>query len=134
MRISDWSSDVCSSDLLGRVAERIDRILRRVQLPALPRGKRTRDVAVAVAGDRARGVRRSQQRLGVDVVGIGEAGFLAGNRAHAHTLFDRMRAVPDDAVLDRPGLAPRMLEIQVAEIRSEEHTSELQSLMRISYA
>src|SRR3546814_6126173 len=112
MRISDWSSDVCSSDL--------------------------------------------------DVVGIGEAGFLAGNRAHAHALFDRMRAVPDDAVLDRPGLAPRMLEVQVAEIdagaeqrtegafqpgrieacgrqqaglgRSEEHTSELQSLMRISYA
>src|SRR3546814_5947392 len=100
-------------------------------------------MAIALAGNRARGVRRSQQRLGVDVVGIGEAGFLAGNRAHAHTLFDRMRAVPDDAVLDRPGLAPRMLEIQVAEIdagaeqrteRSEEHTSELQSLMRISYA
>src|SRR3546814_5588986 len=103
-------------------------------------------MAIALAGDRARGVRRSQQRLGVDVVGIGEAGFLAGNRAHAHTLFDRMRAVPDDAVLDRPGLAPRMLEIQVAEIdagaeqrtegafRSEEHTSELQSLMRNSYA
>src|SRR3546814_19770099 len=73
-------------------------------------------MAIALAGNRARGVRRSQQRLGVDVVGIGGAGFLAGNRAHAHTLFDRMRAVPDDAVLDRPGLAPRMLEIQVAAI------------------
>src|SRR3546814_3307426 len=58
-------------------------LFRSVQLPALPRGKRARDMAIALAGNRARGVRRSQQRLGVDVVGIGEAGFLAEiGRAH----------------------------------------------------
>src|SRR3546814_6244289 len=70
MRISDWSSDVCSSDL--------------------------------VAGDGARGLRRVRQGHGIDVVGIGEPGLLAGNRAHAHALLDRMRAVLDDAVLHRP--------------------------------
>src|SRR3546814_9774520 len=84
-------------------------LFRSVQLPALPRGKRARDMAIALAGNRARGVRRSQQRLGVDVVGIGEAGFLSGNRSHAHPLFDLFRAVPYDSVLDRPVLAPLLL-------------------------
>src|SRR3546814_2756779 len=99
MRISDWSSDVCSSDLRGR------------------------DGAAACARDRAGRTGGLQQRLRMDVVGIGEAGLLAGNRAHAHALLDRVRAVLHDPVLHRPALA-----------RSEEHTSELQSLMRISYA
>src|SRR3546814_1785985 len=36
MRISDWSSDVCSSDLRRRIAQRReDRITRRVRLPGI---------------------------------------------------------------------------------------------------
>src|SRR3546814_3301540 len=84
MRISDWSSDVCSSDLDGLGAD---------------------EAAFEVGVDDAGGLRR----LG--------------------------------ALLDRPGprfLRPRREEgDEVEELvagRSEEHTSELQSLMRISYA
>src|SRR3546814_4735774 len=83
MRISDWSSDVCSSDLSDRHQP---------------------DIA---AGDE---------------VGAGETGGRAGAAQRDSTQhvdqpgFHRQAVVPGDAC------------------RSEEHTSELQSLMRISYA
>src|SRR3546814_4033274 len=88
MRISDWSSDVCSSDLHARgplLARRHERRLHPRRLPAQPGpGRRARRAA---GPDRpADGLRRA----------AGGPGGPAG--------------------------------------RSEEHTSELQSLMRISYA
>src|SRR3546814_7060012 len=92
MRISDWSSDVCSSDLrcdVGRVArEQVGFAARRVIF-----GKRGDVLEQRRAGrivEPARGNRLSPLR---------EAGVNVG-----------------------------------VDIRSEEHTSELQSLMRISYA
>src|SRR3546814_10322448 len=98
MRISDWSSDVCSSDLAAR------RGRRRHRARLYPLGSRL--VRPLRAGDR--GGREAQ----------------GGQRA------DRRR-----------GGRPRCrwpLELPVAsecaQSRSEEHTSELQSLMRISYA
>src|SRR3546814_6971852 len=94
MRISDWSSDVCSSDL-ARARKQVAR------------------AAQHVGGDRHRAVRVE----------------LAHHRG------------------DRGAVAPRKVEQQPLEIaadlnvharrrgrRSEEHTSELQSLMRNSYA
>ncbi len=54
----------------------------------------------------------------MDVIGIGEAGLLAGDGAHAHALLDRMGAVLDDAVFHAPAFAPGMLEIQVAEVHA----------------
>src|SRR3546814_2112671 len=94
MRISDWSSDVCSSDLLvvGGALERgpLDAGLGRESL------QRARGLAVGVEGD-------------VEV-GAEDFGRLLG-------------------LLDGDG---RQQHRQSA--RSEEHTSELQSLMRISYA
>src|SRR3546814_8324989 len=78
MRISDWSSDVCSSDLIDRaIAEWVER-LRWVR------------------GDR--------------------------------------RATQLEAVYDAESVARLALQAIAARQRSEEHTSELQSLMRISYA
>src|SRR3546814_8038215 len=90
MRISDWSSDVCSSDL--REHGRSDAILHHLVL--------------------ARGQRRDR--------GVGQ-----------HVL----RAARDIAeiFLDL-GLGGREIDIAREHERSEEHTSELQSLMRISYA
>src|SRR3546814_4209031 len=91
IRISDWSSDVCSSDLLGDgVADR----------------------GVGLDGGMGGGLDRGD--LGGDIVGgarglVGEALHLLGD--------DREAAA---------GIAGTR--------RSEEHTSELQSLMRISYA
>ncbi len=57
-----------------------------------------------------------EQRGGIDLVGVREPGLLTADRAHAHALFDRMRAFLDDAVFHRPALATRVLEIEVAEI------------------
>src|SRR3546814_1720741 len=78
MRISDWSSDVCSSDLA------------------------------------ARGGGRGNARAG--------RGLGAGAGRHRSVGRDAARD-GDDRTLSGP-----------CRLRSEEHTSELQSLMRISYA
>src|SRR3546814_7434178 len=98
MRISDWSSDVCSSDLLAETDEEGG--------PGLD----------ADAVPRARAVGR--QPLGVlrGVLGIGIG---------IEIRQVRVRIVFVDAldIADAHGHE-----------RSEEHTSELQSLMRISYA
>src|SRR3546814_7714287 len=87
MRISDWSSDVCSSDLAG------------------------------VVGDRAIGHRHvqilaDQHALATHVADIVQRLEALGHRCSPFVSFPRKREP----------------------IRSEEHTSELQSLMRISYA
>src|SRR3546814_9449135 len=104
MRISDWSSDVCSSDLA------------RARANECPLG------AAALAG----------------------TGFPIDRAATAAALgFDRPTANSLDSVSDRDfALDYLMAATQVSlhlsrlaeEFRSEEHTSELQSLMRISYA
>src|SRR3546814_4961326 len=77
MRISDWSSDVCSSDLIPRRARR------------------------AGAGD---------------------------PRVRAAARLDELGRAADR------GAGVRARRAFIAQRRSEEHTSELQSLMRISYA
>src|SRR3546814_10701664 len=114
MRISDWSSDVCSSDLANRLAGGGDDALdHRVGL----------------------GVhRRSIQRL-VAVGDAQEAGALLEGLLAKPRHFQQVAAAPDRAVGvavhdDVAGHRRR----QPGHPRSEEHTSELQSLMRISYA
>src|SRR3546814_8138528 len=104
MRISDWSSDVCSSDLQHL---RLDRAAPRLQHDA--------------------------DRLVRFVADVGEdRQFLLGDQRR--DLLDQLallhleRDFGDDG---RPGAAPLILGLP---FRSEEHTSELQSLMRISYA
>src|SRR3546814_2805254 len=88
MRISDWSSDVCSSDLRGQGQGR--EVLRRT------------------ASGHA-----------------GSASHQLAGQAHRYRARDRLR--PGGAGTDLPRL-------EHLGLRSEEHTSELQSLMRISYA
>src|SRR3546814_7301738 len=91
MRISDWSSDVCSSDLSG-----------------------------AIAGARRGGM---------------------GNFKRAADRQQQTDAGDREAGLQRHDIAPHIENIglciehhDLRAQRSEEHTSELQSLMRISYA
>src|SRR3546814_972010 len=109
MRISDWSSDVCSSDL-GRSSTCRRSICRGRSCPPLASSGRP--------VDQARGVER---RSGAD------------DKFRPLTLVARWKvdANPHQfgqgrAVLPAPSPA--------SAVRSEEHTSELQSLMRISYA
>src|SRR3546814_9996746 len=94
MRISDWSSDVCSSDLTG----------------SIDRGE-------------ARGIGKGLQ-------GICDGIFpCRGARGRQLVLgYDFGTSIESDCSTDRD------LRASSCEGRSEEHTSELQSLMRISYA
>src|SRR3546814_6792277 len=103
MRISDWSSDVCSSDLERRL----------VALLLL-------DVDGGVA------VHRVHQRWQVELREVGgrEPAVAVGRPLHRGA--DAV-AVAEEDVVAHPDL------VAVVE-RSEEHTSELQSLMRNSYA
>src|SRR3546814_6119436 len=102
MRISDWSSDVCSSDLCGR----------RLNLGG---------------GGRRRPAPRSAE-TGADGRG-GKTAEPAGLRLR---LFDRARV---DAGRDhRNAHLAVQIGIEGRTDRTEEHTSELQSLMRNSYA
>src|SRR3546814_8668094 len=100
MRISDWSSDVCSSDLRARWQSH--------RLQARGRGQGGRDRRLLV--DRM--ARQANPRRG-----HGQDHGRPHNARHA----DALRRQAHDL---------RRLRAD----RSEEHTSELQSLMRISYA
>src|SRR3546814_8897847 len=105
MRISDWSSDVCSSDL-GRGVGRVDRSSLSADGRADDRGS-----AGAFAGPLHIGA--SKRRRDGDLLGGHDASAGADLRTTSQQPFlRRSRACS----------------------RSEEHTSELQSLMRISYA
>src|SRR3546814_2076825 len=119
MRISDWSSDVCSSDLL--IGETL-RDLHRV----LP-GQAVDDE------QRFGGVRRARHRLHLVhqlLVDVEAARGVEHQDVIALKLRGLHRAARD---LDRP-LARDDRQRRDVDLRSEEHTSELQSLMRISYA
>src|SRR3546814_9894729 len=112
MRISDWSSDVCSSDL-------------GIQPAALAEQHRL-GLADKQAGiDRARHPR---------FIGAQLDGFTGMNPVErlASVLFGigrEFRRIDIDEIHHH---RPREVLRQI--LRSEEHTSELQSLMRISYA
>src|SRR3546814_6270734 len=96
MRISDWSSDVCSSDLRYDTGEVAD---------GLPPGE---GAFLACS------------------FWLADNYILLGRHAEARALFERLLGLCNDVGL----LAEEYDPVN----RSEEHTSELQSLMRISYA
>src|SRR3546814_4698495 len=102
MRISDWSSDVCSSDLYDGLQ------LAFVLL-------RPGAIAPAVRGNGVRASARLDGAFAMPTVDY---------RADAKTLAF------NDIVVETLSLAGKAR----VDARSEEHTSELQSLMRISYA
>src|SRR3546814_4995706 len=97
MRISDWSSDVCSSDLPGDRVHRVEHAFAVLQ-----------QVTQAVAAHR--------------FIEIGPGAVLAGQKARGEAVIGGDRDIVFDA------------QILKFAFRSEEHTSELQSLIRISYA
>src|SRR3546814_1076785 len=104
MRISDWSSDVCSSDL-----EALRTVLRRDGPDALP------DALAAAAHDNP--LLQAWGAAGREF----DAQLFAYDLVQPSTETELYREPPRDTLLH-------------ALQRSEEHTSELQSLMRISYA
>src|SRR3546814_5783387 len=114
MRISDWSSDVCSSDL--QVAPEV---LAAVGQGALRGAEVQRLVEHGVLG---------LDHLVIDRADQPHPGKL-GVVAEAELVDARQLEVRIDRVDLVAGASARR-----DVLRSEEHTSELQSLMRISYA
>src|SRR3546814_2322792 len=120
MRISDWSSDVCSSDLnagddVSRALNgnstlvslaRADGITRALVYPSPSRH-------APFSGEPA----FARLRDGVDILDVANV---------------RVYAVIGGGAWDR--LGSRAVQWSALRHRSEEHTSELQSLMRSSYA
>src|SRR3546814_6909169 len=116
MRISDWSSDVCSSDpapeLRLPLIDPQQIILHRHVEIGRPQQVGTAELAVPAMGEFMRQQVAVQQRLTI-------APFL--EIARLDLIFRRTMMLQPDAA-------------HLVGDRSEEHTSELQSLMRISYA
>src|SRR3546814_9193516 len=104
MRISDWSSDVCSSDLRSS-----SRGNGRGRVPTTPSRADRRSRRSAAAN-------RAQPEPARTPVSRKRQGASGQGHGWRH-------GSPDSPLVQLRGL-----------IRSEEHTSELQSLMRISYA
>src|SRR3546814_5987194 len=128
MRISDWSSDVCSSDLVGlcggagryphRRAHRHTSLVQREQQ--------------RVEADRLEAVGRKAPGVEVEHAVATEVGDPVGLLGeHLQPLGRRLeraaRLQRGIEALDHRGAERRLA-------RSEEHTSELQYLLRISYA
>src|SRR3546814_2444754 len=112
MRISDWSSDVCSSDLDSfiTIAEESGLIVDIGEWVI-------RTVARTLAQWHAHGM---NTRIAVNI----------SPRQLERTDFFRTL----DNAMEAANAPWDLLELEITETRSEEHTSELQSLMRISYA
>src|SRR3546814_7444467 len=131
MRISDWSSDVCSSDLrLGRFVNEEGRIAPGLYCVGWARrgptgtiGTNRPDgfaIAELIAADAPSGT--TEGRPGLDRL-------IAARGLKVVTFQDWKKIDAAEIARARYG-SPR----EKFTSRSEEHTSELQSLMRISYA
>src|SRR3546814_10165703 len=111
MRISDWSSDVCSSDVAH--TELLDHV-------------------EGVQQSRTSGIGHQREHAGKPVPLLCRRQALAGHGNPSR--IDRM-LVPVTATGDLDRLIiPGAHKLVVGHSRSEEHTSEPQSLLRISYA
>src|SRR3546814_9579926 len=110
MRISDWSSDVCSSDLLacnpGLYWRGRDRAAHGIH-PLVCRFPRDGQTCM-------RGHHADARMFDEPIARAAQPGIEEAGKRHAHGC--------------------EVLSVKIAQLRSEEHTSELQSLMRISYA
>src|SRR3546814_2940433 len=114
MRISDWSSDVGSSDLTwpGSSSATARCASPRRSIEPGPLRRRTPEWAAPVPPEGP-----FSEAPGLSMGGSPACDFLAENSLFA-----------------TPAVMPESLNRYCKTARSEEHTSELQSLMRISYA
>src|SRR3546814_1580506 len=120
MRISDWSSDVCSSDLPKDVGRRLD----------------AKDVRY-IGDNRKMSVVTSAAAFLLIGTQPEEIGVVHQNEPLVRTAqAQAASAEPCPMIVDSQGEVqpPIMIGERPVEARSEEHPSELQSLMRNSYS
>src|SRR3546814_1571493 len=114
MRISDWSSDVCSSDLMMEI------------------GIRHAPLHVERSGERR--VHDDNRRRNIVRQPIINAGRVMGGGNGVGKQPPQYRHARLGDLVERQPRLTCILRASARGHRSEEHTSELQSLMRISYA
>src|SRR3546814_10774086 len=140
MRISDWSSDVCSSDLPENIKnfdqEQLDQIYARLSAGPIPDGAFDGDLVFPKGSS-------GDHRLSEIVGSIGGMAVEwktlkledLGRALWKGKVFYRDQRLLRNRIEDTRLLQP-LVGSDLGDIpnRSEEHTSELQSLMRNSYA
>src|SRR3546814_1724263 len=128
MRISDWSSDVCSSDLL-KAARILDWFRRYEPVP---------DAEAAGAGPRVKQATNAYRFLfPAFLAKIFPARRQRGRAADSTPACEQYRQIEAARELDRMMDQLPLWELpreQRDESRSEEHTSELQHITRLKYA
>src|SRR3546814_1529913 len=117
MRISDWSSDVCPSDLITHERDRAQAATARAE---------------------------AVSELLIGMFDSADPAQARGKEVTVRDVMDHAAAELEDRLAGQPALLAEMdhiiggVYVRLGEYepagRSEEHTSELQSLMRISYA
>src|SRR3546814_8519621 len=109
MRISDWSSDVCSSDLDHEIVP----VINKIDLPAADVDKVKAEIE--------------------DIIGLPADDAVLASAKAGIGIEEALEAIVT-RIPPPKGDAAAPLIAMLVDSRSEEHTSELQSLMRISYA
>src|SRR3546814_3021370 len=132
MRISDWSSDVCSSDLRGSPLGALDQALWKAKQHlsdndiVFQPGLNEDLAATSVWGSQ-------QVNLYPDATHDGVFGMWYGKGPGVDRSMDVLKHANSAGTSPHGGVLVLAGDDHGAK-RSEEHTSELQSLMRISYA
>src|SRR3546814_1853697 len=142
MRISDWSSDVCSSDLM--TAEKRAGFFATANVPAFPIVEIIRDINASGCTIQREDVVESAEGTAFYSsqhypIRDQHGGIVAVGGVYQNASREALAWLETLAARDRFRDVARLVadwiwETDTSFNRSEEHTSELQSLMRISYA
>src|SRR3546814_7983276 len=130
MRISDWSSDVCSSDLIGinDLSKSKDGDSKELRGVAKIEHDRN-EILLRKYAAYARTVMNSE-KIGISADTQSRRAFDRVIEALSDSSLDHLRSSTWDGASDLLGYYNRLC----GTVRSEAHTSELQSLMSFSYS